>query len=50
MWKALLRQGEVVPRCRVQRLMRAAGIEGAKRRGKPWRTTTAAHSYTRPSM
>lgn len=39
MWKALLRAGEVVPRCRVQRLMRAHGIQGAKRRGKPWRTT-----------
>jgi transposase InsO family protein len=39
MWKALLRAGERVPRCRVQRLMRAHGIEGAKRRGKPWRTT-----------
>jgi putative transposase len=39
-WKALLRTGEQVPRCRVQRLMRAEGIQGAKRRGKPWRTTT----------
>ena len=38
-WKALLRAGEQVPRCRVQRLMREHGIEGAKRRGKPWRTT-----------
>ena len=27
-------------RCRVERLMRANGIQGAKRRGKPWRTTT----------
>ena len=35
MWKALRRAGERVPRCRVQRLMRSAGIEGAKRRGKP---------------
>ena len=33
MWKALGRLGEAVPRCRVQRVMRAAGIEGAKRRG-----------------
>jgi putative transposase len=41
MWKALLRAGENAPRCRVQRLMRAHGIQGAKRRGKPWRTTTA---------
>jgi len=39
MWKALLRAGEEVPRCRVQRLMREAQIQGAKRRGKPWRTT-----------
>ena len=39
MWKALLRAGERVPRCRVQRLMRPHGIQGAKRRGKPWRTT-----------
>ena len=38
-WKALLWAGETVPRCRVQRLMRTHGIEGAKRRGKPWRTT-----------
>jgi putative transposase len=39
MWKALVRAGERVPRCRVQRLMRAHGIVGAKRRGRPWRTT-----------
>jgi putative transposase len=39
MWKALRRAGEQVPRCRVQRLMRKDGIVGAKRRGKPWRTT-----------
>jgi putative transposase len=39
MWKALLRAGESVPRCRVQRLMRSHGIVGAKRRGRPWRTT-----------
>jgi putative transposase len=39
-WKALTRAGERVPRCRVQRLMRANAIQGAKRRGKPWRTTT----------
>jgi putative transposase len=38
-WKALLRAGESVPRCQVQRLMRTNGIQGAKRRGKPWRTT-----------
>jgi putative transposase len=39
MWKALLRSGEDVGRDRVKRLMRANGIQGAKRRGKPWRTT-----------
>jgi transposase InsO family protein len=39
MWKTLRRAGEQVSRCRVQRLMRSAGIQGAKRRGKAWRTT-----------
>jgi putative transposase len=39
MWKALLREGEDVGRDHVRRLMRANGIQGAKRRGKPWRTT-----------
>ena len=38
-WKALRRAGERAPRCQVQRLMRQHGIQGAKRRGKPWRTT-----------
>jgi putative transposase len=45
-WKALLRAGEDVGRDRVKRLMRTHGIQGAKRRGKPWRTTRpdpAAH-------
>ena len=40
MWKALRREGEAVGRGRVERLMRGEGIQGAKRRGKPWRTTT----------
>jgi transposase InsO family protein len=39
MWKALRRAGEPVGRGRVERLMRANRICGAKRRGKPWRTT-----------
>jgi putative transposase len=39
MWKALLREGEQVGRSRVERLLRRNGIQGAKRRGKPWRTT-----------
>jgi transposase InsO family protein len=51
MWKALLRAGEQVPRCQVQRLMRAHGIEGAKRRGKPWRTTRPdAEARRRPDL
>jgi putative transposase len=40
-WKTLARAGESVPRCQVQRLMAENGIRGAKRRGKPWRTTIA---------
>jgi putative transposase len=39
MWIALRRAGEPVARGTVERLMRAHGIQGAKRRGKPWRTT-----------
>ena len=39
MWKALQRAGKPAARCTVQRLMNAHGIHGAKRRGKPWRTT-----------
>lgn len=39
MHAALLRDGERVGRDQVWRLMRKAGIRGAKRRGKPWRTT-----------
>ena len=39
MHAALLRDGERVGRELVARLMRGAGIRGAKRRGKPWRTT-----------
>jgi len=40
MWKLLRREGEALGRGRVERLMRGEGIQGAKRRGKPWRTTT----------
>jgi putative transposase len=51
MWKALLRAGESVPRCRVQRLMRTNGIVGAKRRGRPWRTTRPdAQAHRRPDL
>jgi putative transposase len=38
-WHELRREGEDVGRDHVARLMRQAGIRGAKRRGKPWRTT-----------
>jgi putative transposase len=38
---ALRRRGTEVGRDRVKRLMRAHGIQGAKRRGKRWKTTTA---------
>jgi putative transposase len=48
MWKALLRSGEHAPRCQVQRLMAEHGIRGAKRRGKPWRTTKADPRALRP--
>ena len=48
MWKALGRAGEHAPRCQVQRLMAANGIQGAKRRGKPWRTTKPDPTATRP--
>jgi putative transposase len=40
-WKAMLRAGETVGRDHVRRLMRQHGVQGAKRRGKPWRTTTS---------
>jgi putative transposase len=46
-WKALLRAGEDVGRDRVRRLMRQNAIQGAKRRGKPWRTTKADPKATR---
>jgi putative transposase len=51
MWKALLRAGETVPRCQVQRLMRSHGIVGAKRRGRPWRTTRPdPDAHRRPDL
>ena len=39
--------GENVGRDRVKRLMRQAGIQGAKRRGKPWGTTRPNPKATR---
>lgn len=51
MWIALQRAGEQVGRGRVARLMREAGIQGAKRRGRPWRTTTPdPSSHRRPDL
>ena len=47
MWRALLRAGEPVGRDHVKRLMRQADIQGAKRRGRPWRTTTPDASAQR---
>ena len=38
-WRALTRAGEDVGRDQVAALMAAQGLQGAKRRGKPWRTT-----------
>ena len=50
-WKALLRAGEDVGRDRVKRLMRTHGIQGAKRRGRPWRTTRPDPSaHRRPDL
>jgi transposase InsO family protein len=51
MWKALRRQGESAPRCQVERLMAANAIVGAKRRGRPWRTTVqGAEAVTSPDL
>ncbi len=45
---ALKRHGvEDVGRDRVKRLMREHGIQGAKRRGRPWRTTTPDRNAAR---
>jgi len=49
MWRTLLRAGEQVGRGRVERLMRTNGIHGAKRRGKPWRTTIPNDEAGRPA-
>lgn len=49
MWKALGRSGEQVGRGQVERLMRRHGIQGAKRRGKPWRTTRPDANAYRPA-
>lgn len=48
-WHELQRQGETVGRDHVARLMAQEGIRGAKRRGKPWRTTTSDPQAQRAS-
>jgi transposase InsO family protein len=51
MWKTLLRAGESVSRCRVQRLMRQDGLVGAKARGKRWQTTISdPMAHRRPDL
>jgi putative transposase len=50
-WRELRRRGVDVGRDRVARLMRQAGIRGAKRRRKPWRTTKPdPDAYRRPDL
>ena len=47
-WRQLHREGIVVARCTVERLMRELGLEGV-RRGKPRRTTTPDAAAARPA-
>ena len=47
-WKALKRARVEVGRDHVKRLMRRHGVQGAKRRGKPWRTTMPDPTAQRP--
>jgi putative transposase len=50
-WKALQRAGEDAGRDQVARLMRRDGLQGAKRRGKPWRTTKPdSQTHRRPDL
>ena len=46
-WRQLKREGFVVARCTVERLMRALGLKGAVR-GKTWKTTFPDQSAPRP--
>lgn len=51
MHAALLRAGETVSRDHVARLMRQAGLQGAKRRGRGWKTTiTDQTAVKRPDL
>ena len=47
-WRQLHREGTIVARCTVERLMGDLGLEG-RRRGKKHRTTTPAEVETRPA-
>jgi putative transposase len=47
-WRQLHREGIVVARCTVERLMRELGLEGV-RRGKPHKTTTPDTADARPA-
>jgi putative transposase len=47
-WRQLRREGTVVARCTVERLMGQLGLQGV-RRGKPRRTTTPDPSTARPA-
>jgi len=47
-WHQLLREGIVAPRCQVERLMRAAGLQGVRRRGKRFVTTKPDSAAARP--
>ncbi len=46
-WRQLRREGTVVARCTVERLMRALGLRGVVR-GKTWKTTDPDLSASRP--
>jgi putative transposase len=46
-WHQLLREGVIVPRCQVERLMKAAGLQGV-RRGKRFVTTKPDRAAARP--
>jgi putative transposase len=47
-WRQLHREGIVVARCTVERLMRELGLQGV-RRGRPHRTTTPEAAAARPA-
>lgn len=47
MWVALKRAGVQIGKGRVARLMHKGGIQGAKRRGRPWRTTKPDPAHCR---